>query len=58
MFAKMIRKENSFHFLGSKKMIKQKMGEVFTTKTKKMYGISKESTGLEMKKHQLNFLLN
>jgi len=57
MFAKMKRKENSFPFLGSKKKIKQKMDEVFITKTKKMYGTSKENIGQEMKKPLLNFLL-
>ena len=58
MSVKMIRNESSSHFLGLKKMIKQKMEEVFITKTKKTYGISKENTGPAMKKHPQNFLLN
>ena len=52
------KNENFSHFLGSKKRIKQKMDVVFITKTRKMYGISKENIGLGMKKHQQNFLLN
>ena len=57
MYVKMIRKENFFHFLDSKKRIERKMVEVFTIVIKKTYGISKENIGQEMKKHLLSFPL-
>ena len=57
LFVKMTKRENFSHFLGSKKMKKQRMDAVFIIEIKKMSGISNENIGLVMKKHQLNSLL-